>query len=101
MATALKTPLEAPPKTWDDYVAEVTAECADIPEPRSPWRICRSDMIRARLNLMAATDPAANLARQDAFFVRYGQPCGTDKRAINHPDFAAAVGRAAAKAVRS
>lgn len=102
MASAVKiTATEAPPKTWSDYVAEVEAQCADVPESRSPWRPCRADLIRARLAFLAATDPAVKLARQDAFFARYGQRCGTDKRAIVHPDFAVAVERAVAKVVAS
>ena len=34
--------IDAPAKTWADYVAEIEARCADVPVAPSPFRPCRS-----------------------------------------------------------
>ncbi|MFM9829699.1 MAG: hypothetical protein ACKVOB_13315 [Sphingomonas sp.] len=83
------TATEAPPKTWSDYVAEVEAHCADVPESRSPWRPCRADLIRTMLQQGCACEPDMRRARDEAFAARLA----------HHPDFGAAVERAVAKAV--
>jgi hypothetical protein len=85
------TATEAPLKTWADYVAKVEAQCADYPVARSPFRPCRSDMIRVGLQMGCAFDPDMRRARDEAFAARL----------TFHPDFAAAVERAVAKVVGS